>query len=273
MRVSRFIVDEKKCRRDGICVAVCPVGVLVRGETDPPEQVPGGAAPCISCGHCVAACPFGACSLDTMPSADCPPVRPEWILSPEQAEHFLRSRRSIRAFKDAAVTDGRLERLIRTARYAPSGRNGQPVRWLVVSGRGPVRAIAGHVIDWMRSICAAGPELGLMLNRLVAAWDAGRDLICRDAPHLIVTHAPKDDLTAPSACTLALAYLELAAPAHGLGACWAGYVHLGALHWQPLQQALALPAGDILNGALMLGEPRYRYHRLPARREPPITWR
>lgn len=273
--MSQFIVDETRCRRDGICVAVCPVGVLTRGDDAPPEQIQGGAALCISCGHCVAACPFGACALDTMPAGDCPPLRPEWRLSPEQAEHFLRSRRSVRVFKGEAVAHGRLERLIRTARYAPSGRNNQPVRWLVISGSEPVHAIAGHVIDWMRAICVAKPEAGraLMLHRLVAAWDAGRDLICRAAPHLIVAHAPKDDVTAPSACTLALAYLELAAPSHGLGACWAGYLHMAALHWQPLREALALPGGDVFSGAMMVGEPRYRYYRLPARREPSITWR
>lgn len=210
-----------------------------------------------------------------MPAEDCPPVRPEWRLSPEQTEYFLRSRRSIRVFKEAAVAAGRLECLIRAARYAPSGRNNQPVRWLVISGREPVRAIAGHVIDWMRSICDGKPEVGraLALDRLVDAWDAGRDLICRDAPHLIVTHAPREDVTAPSACTLALAYLELAAPSHGLGACWAGYLHMGALRWQPLRDGLALPAGDSFNGALMVGEPRFRYYRLPTRREPSITWR
>ncbi len=273
--MSHFIVDEKKCRRDGICVAVCPVGILTRGEDAPPEAIPGFAQLCICCGHCVAACPYGACSLDTMPAEECPPVQPEWRLSPEEVEHFLRSRRSVRVFKDVAVGEGRLARLIRTARYAPSGRNSQPVRWLVISGREPVRALAGHVIDWMRSICAARPEVGraLALDRLVDAWDAGGDMICRAAPHLIVAHAPKDDVTAPSACTLALAYLELAAPSHGLGACWAGYLHRAALHWPPLQQALALPAGDVFNGALLVGEPRYRYHRLPARREPAITWR
>lgn len=273
--MSRFFVDEKKCRKDGICVAVCPAGALSRGDDATPEQTPGGAALCLSCGHCVAACPVGACSLDTMPIDDCAAIRPEWRLSPEQAEHFLRSRRSIRVFKEAPVGEGRLERLIRTARYAPSGSNRQPVRWLVISGREPVRALAAHVIDWMRSICAAEPELGrtLTLGRLVAAWDAGRDPICREAPHLIVTHAPQADLTAPSACTLALAYFELAAPSHGLGACWAGYLQMGAAHWGPLQQALALPAGDACCGALLVGEPRYRYHRLPTRREPAITWR
>ena len=51
------------------------------------------------------------------------------------------------------------------------------------------------------------------------------------------------------------------------------YLHMGALHWPPLQEALALPAGAVFSGALMVGEPRYRYQRLPARREPSITWR
>lgn len=273
--MSHFIVDDRKCRRDGICVAVCPMGILTRGGDAPPAPIPGEEALCISCGHCVAACPYGACSLDTMPLEDCPPVRPEWRLSPEQAEHFLRSRRSIRVYREAPVEQGRLARLIGTARHAPSGHNGQPVRWLVISGRGPVHVIAGHVVDWMRSICAAEPETGrqLRLDRLVAAWDAGRDRICRDAPHLIVTHARKDDVTAGGACLLALAYLELAAPSHGLGACWAGYVHRAALHWRALREALALPEGEVFCGAMMVGEPRHRYQRLPARREPVITWR
>jgi nitroreductase len=149
------------------------------------------------------------------------------------------------------------------------------VQWLVLSGRESVRAIAGHAVDWMRSLCVERPDLAkrMLLDRVVAAWDAGRDLVCRDAPHLVVTHAPKTDLTAPGACTLALAYLELAAPAAGLGACWAGYVHMAALQWRPLQAAFEFPAGHQFCGALLLGEPRYRYHRLPARREPAITWR
>jgi nitroreductase/NAD-dependent dihydropyrimidine dehydrogenase PreA subunit len=273
--VDWFAVDETKCRRDGICVAVCPLGILERGEAEAPRPVAGGGELCIRCGHCVAACPYGACSLDTMPSAGCAPVRPEWRLSPEQAEHFLRSRRSTRVFRDQPVDAGKIERLIRVARFAPSGHNRQPVRWLVISGTEQVRAIGGHVADWMRRIVAAKPEMAraMMLDRVVAGWDAGADPICRHAPHLVVAHAPKADPTAPSACTLALAYLELAAPSFGLGACWAGYVHMAALSWPPLQEALALPAGEQFCGGIMLGEPRHRYHRLPDRREPDITWR
>lgn len=46
-----------------------------------------------------------------------------------------------------------------------------------------------------------------------------------------------------------------------------------APQWRPLQIAFGLPAGHRFCGALIVGEPRYRYHRLPPRREPPITWR
>jgi len=273
--MNHFVVDEIKCRRDGICVAVCPVGILTHGEAAPPELSAGAESLCISCGHCVAACPYGACSLAAMPVDTCPPLRPEWLLSPEQAEHFLRSRRSIRVYKDVQVDPGRLEHLIRVARYAPSGHNRQPVRWLVVSGQEQVRALAAHVADWMRQLLETEPARGrqMLLDRIVAGWDAGTDLICRHAPHLLITHAAKSDPTAPGACTIALAYLELAAPSFHLGACWAGYLHTAAQHWPPLQTALALPAGEQFCGALMVGEPRYRYHRLPSRREPQITWR
>jgi nitroreductase/NAD-dependent dihydropyrimidine dehydrogenase PreA subunit len=273
--MGSFTVDESKCRRDGICAAVCPVGIITHSAGFLPQHAPGAGALCIRCGHCVAACPHGACAVAGIGPEECAPVRPEWRLSPEQAEHFLRSRRSIRAFKEKEVEQGRLGRLIGVARYAPSGHNRQPVRWLVISGREPVLAVAAHVVAWMRRILEAKPEMarGMLLDRVVGSWDAGLDPVCRSAPHLVVAHAAKDDATAPSACTLALGYLELAAPAFDLGACWAGYVMMASVHWPPLQEALALPEGQQLCGAMLVGEPRYRYARLPPRPEPPITWR
>ena len=37
--------------------------------------------------------------------------------------------------------------------------------------------------------------------------------------------------------------------------------------------ALALPAGHQCFGAMMVGYPQHRYHRLPTRKTPNITWR
>ena len=62
--MSQIMVDTNLCKRDGVCVAVCPSGVLGLNEERLPEEVPGGN--CILCGHCVAVCdamlyPIAAC--------------------------------------------------------------------------------------------------------------------------------------------------------------------------------------------------------------------
>jgi len=90
---------------------------------------------------------------------------------------------------------------------------------------------------------------------------------------MIITHASKENRMAPVAATIALAYLELAAPSFGLGACWAGYFNAAAASWPPLQKALTLPEDHISLGAMMVGYPKYNYHRLPPRKEPKIIWR
>jgi ferredoxin len=97
-----------------------------------PVPVAGAEELCINCGHCVAVCPHGALSLKTMAPEQCPPVRKEWLFGPEQTEHFLRSRRSVRVYKDKPADRETLAKLIDMARFAPSGHNAQPVQWLVI---------------------------------------------------------------------------------------------------------------------------------------------
>jgi nitroreductase/NAD-dependent dihydropyrimidine dehydrogenase PreA subunit len=274
--MSMFIIDEKKCRKDGICVQACPMGILVqKDKTALPVPVKIAEELCIQCGHCVAVCPHGAFSLKNMPSEECPPVREEWLLNAEQAEHFLRSRRSIRVYKNKPVDKELITRLIETARYAPSGHNSQPVEWLVVYESQDVQRLAAHVIDWMQSVQKENPELAaaLSLDLVIKRWQKGKDVICRNAPHLIVAHAPRENPTASTAAAIALSYLELAAPSLGLGTCWAGYLYGAALSWPPIQEFLSLPEGHITYGIMMAGYPEYKYHRLPLRRKPEISWR
>jgi nitroreductase/NAD-dependent dihydropyrimidine dehydrogenase PreA subunit len=274
--MSLFVVDQEKCKRDGVCVAECPMGIIeLKGENSVPAPTRDAKELCINCGHCVAVCPHGALSLRTMTPRQCPTVRRDWLFNPERVEHFLRTRRSIRTYKDRPVEREILAKLIDIARFAPSGHNIQPVRWLVIYDSDEVRHLAGLVIDWMRQMMKEHDPMAqaMHMDRVVVAWEAGIERICRGAPHVIVTHAPKNQGRAPAACTIALSYLELAAPSFGLGACWAGYFNAAANLWPAMQESLALPEGHTSFGSMMVGYPTYIYHRLPLRNEARVTWR
>ena len=274
--MTLFSIDEEKCSRDHICVAVCPMGIIETGTGDSvPSPVSDADDLCIHCGHCVAVCPNAALSHAAMSPDQCPPVQEDWLPAPERVEHFLRTRRSIRTYKRQAVERDVLSRLIHMARFAPSGHNSQPVQWLVIYDRQEVQKLAENVIGWVGFMVKEKKEIAqsMHMDRLLAAWEEGQDRICRNAPHMIITHAPKNEQFAPPASTLALSYLELSAPSLGLGACWAGYFNAAANFWPPMQKALNLPEGHISFGAMMVGYPKYSYHRLPLRNPPSITWR
>lgn len=273
--MALFQINQKTCNQDGFCAAVCPSQIIDFQKGRYPGLKSGAEAACIRCGHCVAICPTGSLDHEAMAAEQCPPVQPDLKLSAEHTEHFLRSRRSIRVYKKKALEEGRIERLIRMARYAPSGRNTQGVGWLVLGQTDEIRRIAEGVADWMHWIIDNDPKTAasMHLDKTLAYWEKGIDIIFRGAPVVIVAHAEEENPRALTTCTIAMSYLELAATGLGLGCCWAGYFMKAADEYPPLLQALALPEGHRCYGAMMAGYPKLNYHRLPLRNEPNITWR
>jgi nitroreductase/NAD-dependent dihydropyrimidine dehydrogenase PreA subunit len=270
-----FEVDEGKCNRDGLCVEECPARIIrLDSKNDVPVPEDDFDSFCIKCGHCVAVCPTGAFRLNWLEPDQCPPVVRDLQLSAGQAEQFLRSRRSIRTFKEKPVERTKLEKLLEMACYAPSAKNSQPWHWTVVENPAEVRRLAGLVIDYMRGFIAEKPKVAAMLSftRVVAAWDKGFERVCRGAPHVVVAHADKNWGFGAEDTTLALSYLELFAPVLGLGACWGGYFYMAVNAHPPLAEALAIPARNKVFGAMMVGYPKFRYERLVPRKPPRVNW-
>jgi nitroreductase/NAD-dependent dihydropyrimidine dehydrogenase PreA subunit len=274
--MSAIAVDDARCNRCGVCVLECPSVIIKMADADAlPAFVKGGEERCLVCGHCVAVCPLSAISLDGMKPEDCAPVTKDLLPTPEQVELLLKSRRSVRAYRDESVPREQLEKLIDIARYAPSGHNSQPLQWLVIESTQEVRRLTGAVAEWMRRGITELPQMAELLrfDLLVADWDRGRDRIMRGAPHAIIAHAPVDDFRAPQAAPIALTYLELAAYSQGLGACWAGFLQAGLTFSPAVAEALQLPQGHQSLGAMMIGYPRHRFQRVPARKQPTVIWR
>ncbi len=267
-------IDKDKCNKDGLCAAECPAGIIVMGDNGP-LPVSGGQDFCLYCGHCVAICPKAALTLDGLSPDQCLVVTQSPLFDRDTAEQFLRSRRSIRRYKDIPVPRKDFEKALELACHAPTGSNRQPVKWLVLDNAQDVQKAAGHVIDWMRSMMDKAPEMARSMKMpiFIRLWRKGVDRICRNAPALVFAYAADDIRSAPADCHTALAYLELALPAFGLGSCWAGYMKYAAeARWPGLQDMVNFPEGHTCHGALLVGIPKFRFPRAPKRNLPDLRY-
>ena len=162
-----------------------------------------------------------------------------------------------------------LEKLITAATCAATGMNAQRVNWLIYSDKGKIRKCAEITSDWMQSLqkTLTPSFLQRIVDQSLEMWQSGNDSICRNAPHLIVAYGSSSD------CTIALTQLSIAAPALGVGTCWAGWVEIAASNFPAMQEFLDLPDGEVCQGAMMVGYQKYKYPRIPKRNEPNVAWR
>lgn len=123
----------------------------------------------------------------------------------------LLNRRSTRAYKPTAVEREKLDKIVQAGLYAPSGMNGQPWRFTVVSDGN----VLGKLNDSVRSFMSASD-----IERIRSRATDNSFCFFYRAPTLIIVSCgadakfPKED----SAC--ALENMFLCAHALGLGSCW-----------------------------------------------------
>jgi nitroreductase/NAD-dependent dihydropyrimidine dehydrogenase PreA subunit len=272
-----LMIDENKCKKDGFCVRECPSRIIqLQDGNGYPQIASWGENSCTVCGHCVAVCPHGALSHAKVPVGECTVIKEDLGINEEEAEQFLRSRRSIRLYEDKPVEKEKIRKLIEIARYAPTAGNSQMVEWLVVTDKSAIKETARLTAEWVRKmlddeprIAAAAPYLPLIVKN----WDLGYDSVLRVAPVLIVASAPKEALNGMVDLTLALSYVTLIAPTMGLGTCWAGLVQRALLSLPSLKEMLGVPAAHPHHYPLMVGYTKAKYYRLPERKSPKITFK
>lgn len=271
-----LIVDEDKCNRDGICVAECPMALIrLQEDTGYPGLVPGGDKACNRCGHCVAVCPNGSLNHWDIQPEDCVRIKRELMVNEEQAVQFLRSRRSIRAYKDRPVEKEKITRLIEAVRYAPTGGNSQLVEWWVLTDKNKLHEIAGMTVECFRRAIKENPHILSLqpyLATIVKAWDIGHDTILWNAPVLVVASAPKQASTGMVDLSIALSYLDLLAPTMGLGTCWAGLLQHAITSSPTLKDFVGVPADHPHLFSMVLGYPKAKYYQLPGRKPSKITF-
>ena len=142
-----YAQDIRDCILCGACIAVCPAGSI--GLED--GRVVQLRQACIRCGQCEAVCPAGAMKNDLLPQDRILELPQDPPFSAEQAERFLRARRSIRHWLDEPVPQDLTRRLLDIGRYAPTGSNTQGVSYIVVQTPEKMEQLRALTMEFYRT--------------------------------------------------------------------------------------------------------------------------
>ena len=260
-------IDPDKCTRCGACVRDCIVEVLKPGADGVPALAPELEKYCLNCQHCLAVCPAGAVTCHGVGPADCPAAGP----LPESAQmlNLLRQRRSVRQYRDENVSPEVLSSLRDALAWTPTGCNAHSLVFRMVEDKSEMAFFRTEMTRMLQTLIRTGilhlvyPNFKRYLGEIMA----GKDVIFRNAPHMIVAAAPKNAPCREADPWIALSYLDLYMQTLGLGSCWCGFaVH--AFKWnRKLRAKLGFPRDCRVGAVLLFGKPAVTYVR-PTRPAP-----
>ena len=190
------------------------------------------------------------------------------------ALNLLKTRRSIRRYKQEPLSKEVLTKMFETVKMAPTASNKQPVRWIVSRDPQKTKQIVNLILCWFREEIFKDPtsRLALLGAGMIAKAKEGTDGLLRGAPNVAIAVVPKNYLW-PEDGTIALTYLELAAHGMGIGACWGGFLTMAARNFAGLREFLEISEDEHICGAQMLGYPEIKPTRqFPPREDVNITW-
>jgi nitroreductase/NAD-dependent dihydropyrimidine dehydrogenase PreA subunit len=290
-------LDHSQCKKDGLCTTVCPQRIFVQQEKlTIPELV--NTDRCIACGQCVAICRQSAISHAEFSSTAIQAIQFEKMPTTEQVITLLKTRRSIRTFRDKPLEEDTIEKIIDGARVAPSGHNSQSTEYLVVQDRALLNQVSATVIEYMkfeirrfenplfrtfalladRELAESGLHEIPGFKRIIRLFESGADPILNDAPVLLAFHAHRTIVFADINAQLALQNASLVAHSLGIGHFFTGWVLSPcraprARAWnERIPKLLGIPPGNVLYGALTLGYPIPRFKKMIERKPPKISW-
>ena len=126
-------IDKEKCTQCGLCINDCVAQCIAADEDGFPAMK--YSQRCISCQHCFCICPTGALSFSGKNPADSDKISDKNILS------LIKSRRSIRQYKEEELSEDELQKIKNMLPYIPTGCNSHKLHFSIVEKRSVMEAL------------------------------------------------------------------------------------------------------------------------------------
>ena len=282
-------IDPAKCVKCGGCVEVCPSGVYVQNaELQMPEIT--RSSMCLACAQCMLRCPAEAILVPGFSYRQ----MHKFGRLPEKEEvaDLIRSRRSLRSFKNQPISRDVLEQVISLAATAPSGHNDQSTAYTVVQNPETLKLIEQYTTNVIEKLVKVmrnkfmKPIVKMMLGNQYDAMveslpffefatkeeRSSRPVMLHDAPALIVFHGEPNRLAADIGAQLCIQNASIALSGMGLGSMYSGFVTNAANRDKRLLKILKLPVNHRVFGVLAVGFPKTPFSKWVEKKAPMITW-
>jgi nitroreductase len=180
------------------------------------------------------------------------------------------ARRSNRNYTPEPVRDQILLELIRAGIYAPTARNQQAWRFVVVTNKEEIDKYADRTKQlWQKylplKVAAILGIGGKELSNFAKMLRSPSLHLFHHAPALVFIFAPKGRLVAED-CSCAAENMMLAAKSLGIGSCWIGFAGVLGSDKKTLSE-LKIPKGYKLMATVVFGYPKNETTKAPARNE------
>ncbi len=238
-------VNKNLCIGCELCKNDCPVNNIIMENKKSVIK----NQDCLMCGHCTSICPKKAI---TMTGFDEPPIEitNNQKLDSDELLMAIKSRRSIRKFKDKDVPLEIIKQIIEAGRYTPSAKNSQDVSYIVLDNKKEV--YEKEAVKFFRRIKPIA-DIAVKHSKEVTIDD---NFFFKHAPISIMI-VTKDKISG----SLAASNMALMAESYGLGVLFSGYFSDVANNSLRLKKLLNLKQRDHVVTTLVIGYPDVKYRR------------
>ena len=261
MSELNFIVDKDKCIHCGLCETDCGSKIITHDGEKFPIILPEYEKHCMKCQHCLAICPAGAISI-----CDKNPENSDNIEDLPQAHQVLnliKHRKSIRSYRHENLDSDRMQKLKDMLKYSPTGCNNHTLHVAVVDDVEVMDKFRNRTNNIIKKILLSEKltPITKKFGRYKQAFADGKDIIFRNAPHMVVVSVPVTAPCAPVDPTILLSYFELYAQSLGVGTLWCGYAEICLKLIPELCEYLEIPKGYKVGYVMLFGPTDLKYAR------------
>ena len=288
------LIDATTCTKCQLCVAVCPAMILEKTAENEIAFRTDRTDICIRCGHCMAMCESKSIAIEGISYKTNFRELPETSVDYRQLMEFLMTRRSVRIFQHKPVPRELVNRILDVISTAPFGVSPDNVEIMVITDKSLIekavpemskiymqlgKIIKIPILGWLIKRSMSIETKNTLMNFIVPHIEKGHytnagavDDIARNAPALILFHAPKGAEEHTVDAHIYLTYALLAAHSLGLGATAIGLIGPAINQSKPLRAMFQIPAGNEVVETMILGYPKLKFKRAIVRPRRNVTY-